>query len=335
MKHLNLFEISPINIDTSKFTHVLHDEGVEDFERVFANFVGAKYACGFSSASMAIYVALSKFTIKGEVVKIPSMIPPVVPNAVFHANRKIEFYDDVQWVGGNYSLHRTGWKGKPMNIIDSAQEVRRNQYSENAKDQDIMIFSFYPTKPVGGLDGGMVVTDSKEVYELMKSSVMYGMAYSKNSWDREVLFPGWKGYLSSVQAYAARQSFDTLEERQEQLESIKKKYRVAFAEKNLLPFENPGSHLFRIAVGSNEKFIAHMRNQGVICGIHYSALHDSRIYSKMCRTKKECGASSFYQKKTVSIPFHHKLKSFQQEYIIDLVSEWADSSRQPETLHDY
>ena len=37
------------------------------------------------------------------------------------------------------------------------------------KPVDIMIFSFYPTKPVGGMDGGMVVSNDKKRHGLFQS----------------------------------------------------------------------------------------------------------------------------------------------------------------------
>ena len=39
-----------------------------------------------------------------------------------------------------------------------------------------MIFSFYPTKPLGGSDGGMIVTDDYEKYKWFKEAVE---AYNK------------------------------------------------------------------------------------------------------------------------------------------------------------
>ena len=57
---VNLFNIENHIIDTSKFNHVLHDNCVKEFENTIANYVGAKYACGVSSATNAIYLAMSK-----------------------------------------------------------------------------------------------------------------------------------------------------------------------------------------------------------------------------------------------------------------------------------
>ena len=61
-----------------------------------------------------------------------------------------------------------GWK-EYDNIFDSAQEVRRNQYQDLNNDNAVVIFSFYPTKNLGGYgDGGAIITNNKNLYEKIK-----------------------------------------------------------------------------------------------------------------------------------------------------------------------
>jgi hypothetical protein len=92
---------------------------------------------------------------KNTIVNIPSMIPPVVCNAILTSGNKINFIDDINWIGDSYILH----KFKDYKIIDSAQKVNQNQFIEEANDEDLMIFSFYPTKPIGSSDGGIIVSN--------------------------------------------------------------------------------------------------------------------------------------------------------------------------------
>ena len=138
MRELNLFHIPNHIIDTSKWNHALHDSGVIEFEEAFADFVGAKYACSISSATNAIFLA---FLNKNITVNVPSVIPPVVLNALINGGNQINFTDDVDWVGDSYILHQF----EDYKIIDSAQKVQRNQFSIEANPEDLMFFSFYPT----------------------------------------------------------------------------------------------------------------------------------------------------------------------------------------------
>ena len=55
---IQLFNIKNHIIDTSEFSNLLHDDIVLEFEKKFANYVGAKYACSIKSASNAIFLSL-------------------------------------------------------------------------------------------------------------------------------------------------------------------------------------------------------------------------------------------------------------------------------------
>ena len=291
---INLFNIENYTIDTSKFNHILHDNCVNEFENTIANYVGAKYACGVSSATNAIYLAMSKGPgTDGETVTIPSMIPPVVANAIITSRHRVKFEDNVDWVGNSYILHEF----EDYKIIDSAQKVDNDQFKKEANDEDLMIFSFYPTKPIGSSDGGIIVSNDFEKIRWFKEATMNGMTYAHNNWDRTIKFPGYKMYMNSIQCYIANENLKLLDFKKMKLNSIRKKYNKAFG------YNNTSDHLYRIEVANRDEFIKNMRGQSIVCGVHYDALHDSPVYG----TTDICKNSSIISKKTVSIPFHEKL----------------------------
>ena len=49
--NINLFEFDDHVIDTAEFDHYLHGEVVKEFEQAICEYVGAKYAASFFSAS--------------------------------------------------------------------------------------------------------------------------------------------------------------------------------------------------------------------------------------------------------------------------------------------
>ena len=98
---INLFNVNNYVIDTSKFGNHLNGKVVRKFEEDFCEYVGAKYGCTTSSATNAIFLATLN---KDTNIKIPSIIPPVVLNAVIHAGNAYSFNDDINWVGHPYVL---------------------------------------------------------------------------------------------------------------------------------------------------------------------------------------------------------------------------------------
>ena len=65
-----------------------------------------------------------------------------------------------------------------------------------------------------------------------------------------------------------------------------------------------------------------MREENIVCGLHYSTLHTNSIYNKSIRGKKfSCPASELLSRRTVSLPMNEKLSFFELEYIVDKVKE--------------
>ena len=303
---IELFNINNHIIDTSEFSNLLHDDIVVEFEKKIADYVGAKYACSVNSATNAIYLSLLN---KGVTVNLPSIIPPVVANAILTSGNDIEFIDNVNWVGNSYVLHEFS----DYKIIDSAQKLKKNQFKKECNSQDLMIFSFYPTKPLGGSDGGMIVTDDYEKYKWFKEAVLNGTTYSDSSWGRGISFPGYKMYMNSIQAKILLNNFKFFHKKMRVLNSLVTTYNSE------LGYNNTSQHLYRIEVVHNKTFIEKMEKLGIICGIHYPALHLNSIYNG--GRKFDCPKSKKLDHRTVSLPMNEKLSFYELEYIIDKVKE--------------
>jgi len=304
---ITLFNINNYNIDTSKLGNILHGEIVEEFEQAFAEYVGAKYACFANSASSLLYLTLKGLN---TTIKIPSIMPIVVPNVIYNSGNRIEFYDDIDWVGDMYQLHPGIW--------DSAQRVSKNQYKKfSNRDSDIMIFSFYPTKPVGSCDGGMVVSNNKYLIDTFKAMVLNGTKASKNAWEREQIMLGYKMHGNSIQAKIAHENLKKLDKKNSILEEIK----LVFNES--LGYNNKSNHLYRIRVKDNSKFIKEMKQAGIQCGIHYKAFHKNHLLKNIVEYK-EMPKSEVEEKQTVSIPFHESLTKMDINYIVDNIRKFND-----------
>ena len=307
---IQLFNIEHHKIDTSKFNNLLHDDVVVELEKKIAKYVGSKYACAVNSATNAIFLIMTMdYFLKPRIIKIPSMIPPVVANAIITSHNKVDFSDDVEWIGDSYILH----KFRTYKVVDSAQKLEKNQFKKECKPNDIMIFSNYPTKPLGGIDGGIIVTDDYKKYKWMKEAVLNGMTYAENNWERTISFPGYKMYMNSIQAEILIRNFENFDKKMRVLGNLVDIYNRE------LGYNNSSKHLYRIEVLNNEKFIQNMKNAGIVCGIHYPALHKNPIYNN--GEKYDCPKSEKLEKRTVSLPMNEKLSFLETEYIIDKVKE--------------
>ena len=303
---IKLFNINDYVIDTAKFTGI-HDEIVEVFEQRIADFVGAKYACGISSATNAIFLALLD---KNTKITVPSILPPVVCNAILTSGNKVDFSDNIDWVGDSYVLHSFD----EYKIVDSAQKIEKNQYKQECNSEDLMIFSFYPTKPIGSYDGGMVVSDDKEKIDWFKLMCKNGTKFNSQSWQREIIRPGYKMYLNAIQAFIANQNFDKLEEKYEKLSFVRDWYNSEFS------LNNTSNHLYRINVLDRNRILKSAKQLNIELGIHYKSLHSGTIYSVDSGCKYPL--SEHDSETTVSLPFNEKLTKEDIDKVVNLVSKY-------------
>ena len=296
---IQLFNIPQYKIDTSRFSSLLHDKIVREFEENFCEYVGGKYAVSLNSATTAIFLLLNTLKIK---IQVPSIIPPVVVNVLIHAGGDVEFNDDIGWVGGSYSLNK--W------IVDSAQRVDRDQCKNFA---GVTFFSFYPTKPVGGCDGGMIVyNNNPDITEYIRTLSFNGMSQEQNNWERKQTMIGYKAYMNSIQAYIANENLKRLDEKKEKLSEIRLAYNNEFG------LSHTSDHLYRVKVTDNKDFIKKAKDAGIVCGIHYEAAHQNLVFGK---TDQHLPLSDEAAKTMVSIPFHEKLTKKEIQTVIRFVNE--------------
>lgn len=305
---IQLFNINNHTIDTSNYNNLLHDKVVTQFENTICNYVGSKYGVTFNSATSAIFLLLLG---KNITLQIPSIIPPVVLNAIITSNNKYEFTDNIKWVGDSYLLHNFG----DYKVIDSAQKLEKNQFKKECNPQDLMIFSFYPTKPVGSCDGGMIVSDDLEKITYLKELSLNGMSFAKNNWDRKIKFPGYKMYMNSIQCDIGLRNFNLYEEKLNRLRIIRNIYNSS------LGYNNTSFHLYRINVQNRDEFVNYMNKFSIMTGIHYESLHNHPIYSI---GESKCSKSEKMSKTTVSIPFHEGLTDNEVSYIIDTILKYKN-----------
>lgn len=315
---IKLFNVPEYNIQTSKYSNVLHDNKVKHFEKEFCKYVGAKYAVAVSSATHGIFLSLEREKRKQKqsfVVKIPTMIPPVVYNAILQSGNTVDFYDDMFWVGSSYILkHFLDYK-----IIDSAQDVYENCFDKRCDDQDLMIFSFYPTKPISGIDGGIIVSNDKEKIDELRILAYNGMTQDENSWDKKYITNGYKMYMNSIQADVCLQNLKAYPNKLRRLKDISNRYKDNINNFGFMKVNS--NHLFRL--NSNEINIENLKKKfeenDIQYGKHYDCLH-KKVF-KYNYDKEALYFSELMENRIISIPFHEALTYNEVTKIIEVCNE--------------
>jgi len=305
---INLFQIPKVDLSID-FDNVVHGKIVREFEERFAAYVGAKYSCSTVSATAAIFLALrlaQRYDVEN-IATVPSLITTRFLSTIIHSGMSYEFTDNVFWVGNTYELYDGSFT-----ITDSAQRVEYNINKDIGGD--LCIYSFYPTKPVSGICGGMIVSDDEEKITWLQKASHFGENFSAESWKATPEFMGWQKFMTSPQAYVALENLKTFPDKRNTLNDIR------FSYINNLKCDmvtQHSDHLFRIRVKDNVKLLNDMEKAGVVCGIHYKPAHLDKVYGKKVSLPK----SERDGNEVVSIPFHEFLTANEIDKVIELVNK--------------
>ncbi|NHZ85951.1 MAG: aminotransferase class I/II-fold pyridoxal phosphate-dependent enzyme [Planctomycetia bacterium] len=200
---------------------------VKKFETEFAKTVNRKYGIGVCNGSAALEVAVAALEIgPGDEVVMPTFTIISCTSAIVRAGA-IPVLIDVEKNTWNINVEQIEAKitkrtkaimvvhiyGLPVNmnpilqlaekynlfiIEDTAEVIGQTYYNKPCGSfGDISIFSFYPNKHVTTGEGGMVVTNSKELSEKCKSLRNLCFQQQKRFLHEEL---GWNFRLSNIQA---------------------------------------------------------------------------------------------------------------------------------------
>jgi dTDP-4-amino-4,6-dideoxygalactose transaminase len=189
------------------------------FERLFAGFVGAKYACTVNSCTSALHLAVEALGIKkDDKVLVPSLtftasaevlryigadpvfmdveygtglISPSILRKTLKANTDVKAIILVHY--GGQSLVMTSADGEGIidicrqnniRIIEDAAHAFPTKFENRfiGSFGDVTCFSFYANKTITTGEGGMLVTDDENIYKRAKTMRLHGI--NRDIWDR-------------------------------------------------------------------------------------------------------------------------------------------------------
>jgi len=200
---------------------------VEKFENDFAKYCGRKYGASVSNGTVALHLALTALDIgKGDEVIIPNFAFVAVANTVTYTGAKIIPVDiepdtwniDVRKIESKITkktkaiipVHTYGHPAdmEPilniaekynLFVIEDAAEAHGAEYKGRKAGGfgNVSCFSFYGNKTITTGEGGMCLTNDKDLYEKMLLLRDHGMRKEKKYW-HEVI--GFNYRLTNLQA---------------------------------------------------------------------------------------------------------------------------------------
>ena len=331
-------------------------ESVGKFEEEFSKYIGTDFAVSVSSGTNALHLALlaSGITIGGEIITVASSYIATA-NSIIHANGTPIFCDindeyliDVNQIPDKISNRTRGIMpvhlyGHPadMNEINKIAEKNDLFVIEDCAQShgalytgkmtgtfsDIGCFSFYSTKnmTVCG-DGGMITTNDEKIAEKIKLLRNHGQ-YPK---DVHTMI-GYTARLNTVNAAIGRVQLKHLPKWIEKRRSIAKKYNkfLKDVEEIVLPpkdseIKKPSYHLFEIKTKKRDDLLKFLKENNIICLIHYPMpIPYQPIYKQLFGYKEgSFPKSEELSAQAMDLPLFPDLKDEQIKYISEKIHEF-------------
>lgn len=343
-----------------------------EFETRFAKYVGAKYACAVNSCTAALHLGVEALGIKaGDKAFVPSMTftataevirylhaDPVFLDTEYQTNlitpeilsQAIHDFPDVKFL----IIVHYGGQSSRMNEILKICNQHNIKIIEDAAHSfpskldgkmigsfgDVTCFSFYANKTITSGEGGMLVTDDKNVFNRVKTMRLHGI--NKDIWDRfTAKVPSWEydvveaGYKYNMPDVTAAIGLGQLE--QAEIFRTERQRVAEYYYKNLndldmidlpksdVPFKDHAWHLFPIVLSekakiSRNKFIEELSMSGIGTSVHYKPLHNMTYYKRKYDLKPEDFPNAERTwKGNLSLPLYPFMSEDDLEYICDTI----------------
>lgn len=361
--------------DVLKSEFLTQGPAVLEFEKKFADYVGAKYAVAVSNGTAALHLCALALDVKpGQKVIATPITFAASSNCILYCGGEVEFVDidpdtycmDYKKVKellekspkGTYAgMVPVDFAGHPVDlekfkalakehglwIIEDACHApggafldSHNQWQKcgNSKFADLAIFSFHPVKHIASGEGGMITTDSPELYKKLMLLRSHGI--TKNPADMESVDGGWY-YEMQILGYNYRMPDMLCALGSSQLKradlNLERRHKIADRydrELASLPITLPkrnekvnhAFHLYVIQTEKRKELYDFLKTRGIYAQVHYVPVSDLPYYKGKGYSSKTTPLAKSYYDRCLSIPMYHSMTEEEQTIVIAALKEF-------------
>ena len=343
---------------------------LREFERLFAKFTGAKFAIGVSNGTSALFLSLNALKLKkGDEVIIPDETFVATANAVLHTGATPVLADTED---ASYNISIDSIKKNitaktkvilPVHIAGKACNIKKIQ--KLAKSNDLLIvedcahaigasienkhvgtfgecgcFSFYPTKNITTIEGGMIITNSKKIAKEIQSSRNHGLTKSLSQrfsrgkpWDYDVITPGYNYRLDEIRSVLGINQLKRIKKLNLRRRNACKFYNTRLNDIKgiqtpiLSGKDDDVNHLYMIRVKEDfeitrDELFFNLLKNGIRTSLHYKPLHKFTAYKKFAKIHSSLKNTEKLYREIISLPLFPDITKEEQNHVIKCIKKY-------------
>ncbi len=325
---------------------------VLEFENNFKKFSNSQECIAVDSGTAALHLALNVLNIQKREVLVPSLTFVSTVNAIKY-NGGIPVFVDVNLETlcidsadlekkitkkskvilpvhfGGYPCDMKSLKKIAKNyslyIVDDAAHACGAKYDGKKVGSlgDFTCFSFHPVKNLAMPKGGAItinIKNSKQFKKKLNSLRWCGISNRIGS-NYDITELGFNYYMDEISAAIGIEQLKKVDKFNEYRFRIAKRYEKELNVSEKIPLNKECSyHLYWIFVKNRQKFIQHMKSNGIETGTHYSPVHKMSLYKSKIKLPNTEKAG----KEIVTLPIYPNLSKKDIDIVIRNVNEFQD-----------
>ena len=351
---------------------------IEQFERCVADYCGAEYAVAVCNATAALHIACRAAGLgAGDVLWTSPITFVASANCGRYCGADVDFVDidertyNMSAGALEEKLHREKVENRlpkivvPVHLAGQSCEMKRihalaKEYGftvlEDASHavgadyfdtkvgscafSDMTVFSFHPVKIVTTGEGGMILTNNRDLYEKLTLYRSHGITRdpekmthaADGAWYYQQIDLGYNYRMTDLQAALGHSQMQRLDEFVARRRELAARYNELLRD---LPLTTPhvmegtssSWHIYVVRLDfarigkTKEQIFTEMKERGIVLNLHYIPVHLQPYYERLGFAKGDFPHSEAYYEEALTLPLYYTLTDEQQNEIVAALGE--------------